>query len=178
VADFSDIGTTSHVIQLAVAPAFLLTAIGAMMSVMTSRLARVIDRARLLEGKLESAAHGRIHTLHCDLGTLSHRAKLINLAITLCASAAIMVCTVIAILFLGNLFLFNMSLPIALLFILAMLMLMVGLVIFLREIFIATASLRIGPRMRTTLSTPPRDADPFASSKKYCPRRCRGVTSA
>lgn len=146
MADFSDIGTTSHVIQLAVAPAFLLTAIGAMMSVMTNRLGRVIDRARLLEGRLDGAAEECLASLHRDLGTLSHRAKLINMAITLCAAAAIMVCTVIAILFLGNLFLFNMSLPIALLFILAMLMLVMGLVIFLREIFIATASLRIGPQ--------------------------------
>lgn len=145
MSDFSDIGTTSHVIQLAVAPAFLLTAIGAMMSVMTNRLARVIDRARLLEGRLESAGQECLDSLHRDLGTLSHRAKLINLAITLCTAAAIVVCSVIAILFLGNLFLFNMSIPIALLFILAMLFLVAGLVIFLREIFIATASLRIGP---------------------------------
>jgi hypothetical protein len=145
VADLRDIGTTSHVIQLAVAPAFLLTAIGAMMSVMTNRLARVIDRARLLEGRLESAAVECLVSLHRDLGTLSHRAKLINLAITLCTAAAIVVCAVIAILFLGNLFQFNMSIPIALLFILAMLFLVAGLVIFLREIFIATASLRIGP---------------------------------
>jgi hypothetical protein len=145
VADFSDIGTTSHVIQLAVAPAFLLTAIGAMMSVMAGRLARVIDRARLLEGRLESATEECLAALHRDLGTLSHRANLINVAITLCTAAAIVVCTVIAILFLGNLFLFNMSIPIALLFILAMLFLVLGLIIFLREIFIATASLRIGP---------------------------------
>lgn len=145
VSDFSDIGTTSHVIQLAVAPAFLLTAIGAMMSVMAGRLARVIDRARLLEGRLEHAADDGLVTLHRDLGTLCHRANLINLAITLCTAAAVVVCTVIAILFLGNLFLFNMSIPIALLFILAMFFLVLGLVIFLREIFIATASLRIGP---------------------------------
>jgi hypothetical protein len=143
--NFNTIGEVSHVIQLAVAPAFLLTAIAAMMTVMTNRLGRLIDRARLLESRLEHGPNENIALLHADLGTLSHRAKLINIAITLCTSTAIMICSVIAILFLGNFFQFNMSIPIALLFILAMLLLVIGLIIFLREIFIATANLRIGP---------------------------------
>lgn len=143
--NFNTIGEVSHVIQLAVAPAFLLTAIAAMMTVMTNRLARLIDRARILEGRLENAPGESVALLHADLGTLSKRAKLINIAITLCTSTAITICTVIAILFLGNFFQFNMSIPIALLFILGMLLLVTGLIIFLREIFIATANLRIGP---------------------------------
>lgn len=143
--NINTIGEVSHVIQLAVAPAFLLTAIAAMMTVMTNRLARLIDRARMLEGRLENAPGESIELLHTDLGTLSHRAKLINIAITLCTTTAIMICTVIAILFLGNFFQFNMSIPIALLFILAMMVLVTGLIIFLREIFIATKNLRIGP---------------------------------
>jgi len=141
----SDIGVVSHVIQLAVAPAFLLTAIGAMMTVMTNRLARVIDRARRLEDVLESAPHERIAGLHADLRTLSWRAKLISRAITLSTSAAIMVCTVIAILFLGNFFQFGIAIPIAMLFVLAMILLVIGMIILLREIFIGTSSLRIGP---------------------------------
>jgi hypothetical protein len=146
--ELSNVGVVTHVIQLAVAPAFLLTAIAAMMTVMTNRLARIIDRARLLEGRLESAASENTSNLHADLATLSHRAKLINTAITLCTTTAIMVCAVIAILFLGNFLQFNISLPIALLFILAMLVLVLGLIIFLREVFLATSSLRIGPHDR------------------------------
>jgi hypothetical protein len=116
-----------------------------MMTVMTNRLARVIDRARRLEDVLESAPHEGVAGLHADLRTLARRAKLISRAITLSTSAAIMVCTVIAILFLGNFFQFGIAIPIALLFILAMLLLVIGMVIFLREIFLGTASLRIGP---------------------------------
>jgi len=142
---FNTIGEVSHIIQLAVAPAFLLTAIASMMTVMINRLARLIDRARLLESRLEHGPNENIVLLHADLGTLSHRAKLINIAITLCTITAVMICSVIAILFLGNFFQFNMSIPIALLFILAMLLLVSGLGIFLREIFIATKNLRIGP---------------------------------
>lgn len=143
--NFNTIGDVSHIIQLAVAPAFLLTAIASMMTVMINRLARLIDRARLLESRLEHAHQEHIAVLHDDLGTLSQRAKLINVGITLCTITAVMICTVIAILFLGNFFQFNMSIPIALLFILAMLVLVIGLIIFLREIFIATKNLRIGP---------------------------------
>ncbi|NVN92014.1 MAG: DUF2721 domain-containing protein [Desulfuromonadales bacterium] len=152
----SNVGEVAHVIQLAVAPAFLLTAIGAMMSVMTSRLARIIDRARLLEGRLENTANENISHLHADLVTLAHRAKLISIAITLCTTTAIMVCAVIAILFLGNFFQFNVSLAIALLFILAMVVLVIGLIIFLREVFIATSSLRIGPDVRGGFRQVPR----------------------
>ena len=145
MSQLSDIGVVSHVIQLAVTPAFLLTAIGSMLTVMTNRLARVIDRARRLEDVLENAPHEGIAALHADLRTLARRSKLISRAITLCTSAAIMICTVIAILFLGNFFQFSIAIPIAMLFVLAMLLLVIGMIILLREIFIGTTSLRIGP---------------------------------
>ena len=54
VRDFQDVGTLARVIQLSVAPVFLLTGIGTMLSVMTNRLGRVIDRARVLEARLEN----------------------------------------------------------------------------------------------------------------------------
>ena len=76
---------------------------------------------------------------------MSRRADLIGHAITLCTSTAVLVCTVIALLFVGDYIRYDMSLPIALLFILAMLLLVLGLINFLREIFIAKARLHIGP---------------------------------
>ena len=78
-----DVSDIAHAIQLAVAPVFLLTAIGALLGVMTNRLGRVIDRARLLEGRLEKASGGDAASLQSHLTILSRRAKLINLAITL-----------------------------------------------------------------------------------------------
>ena len=39
----------THTIQLAVAPVFLLSALGTTLSVLTTRLSRIIDRARLLD---------------------------------------------------------------------------------------------------------------------------------
>ena len=143
--DFQNVGAIAHVIQLSVAPVFLLTAIGTMLSVMTNRLGRIIDRARVLESKLEVAPVEGVPHLHAYLATLSRRAELIGHAITLCTSTAVLVCTVIAILFLGDYLRYDMSIPVALLFILAMVLLVAGLVNFLREIFLAKASLRIGP---------------------------------
>jgi hypothetical protein len=144
--EMSDVSGIAHVIQLAVAPVFLLSGIGAMLAVMTNRLGRVIDRARLLETRLEGVPPELLGAVHANLATLSRRAKLIGRAITLCTMTALLVCTVIAILFSSAFLHFDASIPVALLFIAAMLTFFLGLLWFLREIFVATASLRIGPQ--------------------------------
>ena len=140
------VATVGHAIQLSVAPVFLLTAIGAMLAVMTNRLARVVDRARAVEARLAGEAPGDIASSHEHLRTFSRRAKLINLSITFCTITALFVCAVVATLFIGAFLRFDASVPVAVLFIGAMSTFFVGLLCFLREIFIATASLRIGPR--------------------------------
>jgi Protein of unknown function (DUF2721) len=141
----SDTAVTAvaHVIQLAVAPVFLLSAIGAMLAVMTNRLARVIDRARVLEGRLPTQP-AEAAPLQAQLATLARRARLVSRSITLCTVTALLVCAVIALLFLGAFFAFDASVPVALLFVAAMLAFFAGLLLFLREIFLATSSLRIG----------------------------------
>lgn len=143
----ADAGITgiAHAIQLAVAPVFLLLGIGGMLAVMTSRLARVIDRARVLEGQLRSHA-GEAAPIHAQLATLSRRAALVSWSITLCTITALLVCAVIAILFVGAVLAFDPSVAVALLFIAAMCTFILGLLTFLREIFLATANLRIGTR--------------------------------
>jgi Protein of unknown function (DUF2721) len=145
VFEFSDVAV-AHAIQLAVAPVFLLSGIGAILMVMTNRLGRIIDRARVLEDRLNSASQEARAALHADLATLSRRAKLISCAITLCTATALLVCTVIAVLFLSAFLRFDLSIPVALLFIAAMLAFFLGLLWFLREIYVATVNLRIGPR--------------------------------
>jgi hypothetical protein len=77
---------------------------------------------------------------------LSRRAKLSGCAITLCTMTALLVCTMIAVLFLSTFLHFNASVPVALLFIAAMLCFFLGLMWFLRGFYLATKSLRIGPR--------------------------------
>ena len=142
---FSDVAV-AHAIQLAVAPVFLVTGIGAILAVMTNRLGRVIDRARVLEDRLQGASPEAHAILRADLMVLSRRAKLNGCAITLCTTTALLISSVIAILFLSAFFRFDASIPVVLLFIAAMLCFFLGLLWFLREIYLATMSLRIGPR--------------------------------
>lgn len=136
----SSITSVAHVIQLAVAPVFLLTGVGAILAVLVNRLGRVVDRFRTLE-RSEAAATARV-----EMGILERRARLIHWAIGLCTGCALLVCIVIACLFLGSVTALDLSVPIAVLFVLAMLSLVAGLLCFLREIALATGGIHVVPR--------------------------------
>lgn len=136
------IPAVAHVIQLAVAPVFLLTGIGAMLGVMTNRLSRVVDRTRVLEAQiLESGTTPE--TLRRELKTLFKRAVLASRSITLCTITALLVCAVVALIFIGDFFVFSVRMPVAVLFVVAMVAFFAGLVNFLREIMLATTSIEI-----------------------------------
>ena len=144
MAQETGVTAIAHVIQLAVAPVFLLSAIGAMLAVMTNRLARIVDRARAVERDVALGGVVPDVSVTSQLATLSRRAKLIHHAITLCTVTALLICAVIAVLFLGAFFTLDVSRVIGLLFVAAMLAFFIGLLLFLREITIATATVRIG----------------------------------
>jgi hypothetical protein len=133
-----------HVIQLAVAPVFLLSGVGIVLTVLTNRLARVVDRARRLEDAAESATPDERQRIAGQLATMSYRAKLMNRAITLSTISALLVALVVVTIFLGAFLPFNLTAPIAAMFILAMLALIGALLYFLREVFLAISTLRIG----------------------------------
>ena len=136
----------AHVIQQAVAPVFLFSGVAAMLNVLASRLARVIDRARQLELDYHDLPLGGArHVMRDRLAVLSRRARLTNIAITLCTICALLICLVIVTLFVSALVSISGSRWIAGLFIVAMLALVGGLIAFLQEIFIATATVRIDP---------------------------------
>jgi hypothetical protein len=135
----------AHIIQLAVAPVFLLSGIGVVLTVLTNRMGRIVDRARVLEERLPSAPEPAKPDINAELYTLSRRARLINLAITLSTMCGLLVCLVIVALFVGHLIRLDLSWIISGLFIVSMLAFVVAFVSLLREIFLATASLRIGP---------------------------------
>jgi hypothetical protein len=139
------ITAVAHAIQLAVAPVFLLSGIGATLAVLTNRLSRIIDRGRVLDNQLATSPPDVAASIHGELQALSRRARLISRAITLCTITALLVCAVIATLFVGAFVGFDASVPVALLFVAAMIAFIGGLLAFLREILIATAGLRIGP---------------------------------
>ena len=129
----------AHVIQQAIAPVFLLTGVGAILSVLTNRLARVVDRYRSLNETRndDKASHKK------EIEALSHRARLIHWAISLCTISALFVCIVIAALFVGSETGIDPSGVISTLFIAAMLALIAGLLCFLREIALATGKIEV-----------------------------------
>jgi Protein of unknown function (DUF2721) len=141
----SQIAAIGHVIQLAVAPVFLLTGVSGLLAVLTNRLSRIIDRARALEERLPAGPTAAEAGVDAELRLLSQRARFINRAISLCTTCALLICAVIVALFVGAFLSSDVSVLISLIFIGAMLALFSGLVSFLREIFLATRHLRIGP---------------------------------
>jgi polyferredoxin len=136
----------AHVIQLSIAPVFLLTGIGALLGVLTQRLARIIDRARSVEEALPGADAARGKSFHSELRSLARRARLINRAITLCVLSALLICAVIGGLFITAYYAWSPDLTrvVAGIFGAALLALTAGLLFFLREVYLATATLRFG----------------------------------
>jgi len=135
----ANVTIVAHVIQQAVAPVFLLTGVGAILSVLTNRLARVVDRFRSLNDSSED-----VRTSHKkEIETLSRRARLIHWAISLCTICALFICIVIAALFVGSETGIDPSGTISILFIAAMLALISGLLCFLREIALATGKIEV-----------------------------------
>ena len=140
IAMTSDI---SHVIQLAVAPVFLLAGIGAFVNAFASRLGRIFDRSRSLEVKLADSAPDKRQAIKAELASLGRRSRMAYIGIALDIVAALLVCVLIVVAFAGYFFGFEIRGLIGGLFIAAMLALIGGLIAFLREIFIAVRSLSI-----------------------------------
>lgn len=148
--DQSQVEAIAHVIQMSVAPVFLLAAISGLLTVLTNRLGRVIDRARLIEDRLEKASLKDPGEATEKLRIFSKRASLINHAITLCIICASCICLVVIALFSGGFFEYNTGKLISLLFIIGMTTLFAALLCFLLEIRLATRSLRIGGTTKET----------------------------
>jgi len=141
----STIITVASVIQLAVAPVFLLTGIAGLLGVMATRLGRITDRARVLERRLASTRQPElVETLNQELGKLWRRIRLINRALTLGTLGALLVCVVIVTLFIGDVSQTELSLVITVLFIGAMLSVIGGLLFFIREVYLATSTVQMG----------------------------------
>ena len=134
-----------HLVQASLAPVFLLSGVAATLGVLTNRLSRIVDRARLLEGQLEGHPGQAAH-VHADLNVLSRRAHYINVAISLATIAALLVALVVVALFVNAFFASELGVVIALLFVGAMVCLSAAFIAFFIEVRIAVAALRIGIR--------------------------------
>ncbi|MGO9931859.1 MAG: DUF2721 domain-containing protein [Steroidobacteraceae bacterium] len=135
----------ARLIQIALTPIFLISAIGVILNVLTSRLARIVDRARVMENELcrpDYRPDGR--DMHKALGVLARRARYMNAAIAFITISALFIALVVVMLFVNAFLRWELAAFIACMFILSMLSLAAALSTFLIEVRIATNSLRIG----------------------------------
>ncbi|HEX9010299.1 MAG TPA: DUF2721 domain-containing protein [Holophagaceae bacterium] len=133
----------SHVIQLSVAPVFLLTSIGTILGVLSTRLARIVDRARALTERPQAPLGGRTEDVQAEMRILGRRRRLVNLALSSGTTAALLVCVSIATVFLGAVVKVSVAVAVASMFILAMAAFVAALVFFLREVLLAARSLHL-----------------------------------
>jgi hypothetical protein len=144
------LGDIGHIIQLAIAPVFLLNGVCTNLQVLINRLARIIDRSRVLEDRLDVAYND---TYLNELDVLYRRSHLINLAITLSTACGLFVCLVIALLFIGDTANVTLDKYIAGLFVAAVISLIFSFGFLLREIFIASAAMRAMRHVRRAPKT-------------------------
>jgi hypothetical protein len=150
--NLSDVG---EAIQLALAPVFLLTGIGAMLNVMAGRLARIIDRGRRLTEHPGQPGATDEQVLARALVVLEYRRHLASSAIAACTLSALLVCTVIAALFIEVLLGVELKWFVGIAFTASTLALIVGLGFFLREVLLASKTVRIKLAAMTHPSAPP-----------------------
>ena len=140
----SHITDITHVIQLAIAPVFLLTAIGTLIAVLNIRLGRNIDRRRLMEEELRGSSEDKQtdeqRARQRELRLLARRVRLIYFAMLSAGLGALLVCLVVAGSFVGALVAVDISREVAVLFILAMFAVIGCLGLFLREVYLAVTT--------------------------------------
>ena len=144
---FPAVSTIAQTIQLSLSPVFMLAGIGAFVNVLAGRLARVVDRGRLLES-LHPQSQGPEHDRHvCELRIVDRRIRLINRGLLLAVLSAVTTCSVVTLLFVAELGRLHIGRGVAFAFILAMVLLIAALAAFMVEVRVATHALRIRPEL-------------------------------
>jgi len=136
----------SHVvqaIQLSVAPVFLLAGIGGFLNVCAARLARVVDRARIVEEKITRTRGAEHDRMVQEIRMLDRRISICNACISLAVLSACAICLVVIMLFANQLFVNMLETPIALLFVGAMIAIGVAFALFIVETRIGSSVVRI-----------------------------------
>lgn len=146
--DSSDtVNTIAHLIQLSVAPVFLLAGVAGLLNVFTGRMARIIDRLEKVDSyvnnqKNEENIKKAEEKLKDRRKFLVMRMRNINYAIFFCTTTGLLIAMVIVTMFLSAMYDFKDSFFIAIFFIVAMISLIFSLLLFLREIYHTTSFIK------------------------------------
>jgi hypothetical protein len=130
----------TRAIQLAVAPVFLLTAIGAIINALMGRLGRAVDRRRKLEELLSAFEGDTRVSMERELAVLERRIKLVFWGMSFAVLSALLVCVLIGTAFIGAIVAVDLAKPVAGMFVLAIAALTGCLLAFLREVALAATS--------------------------------------
>jgi MFS family permease len=133
----------AHTIQLAVTPVFLLSGLAALLNVFAGRLARAVDRSRVIQARFPELDRDGLERARDELRTLDRRMRLITGSILLSTMSAVAVCLVVTLLFVSRLAGGGYARTVAVLFIAAMALLVAALVLFLVEVRLGNAAIRL-----------------------------------
>ncbi len=135
----------AHLIQLALGPVFLISGVGITLSMLTTRLSRIVDRARTLEDRREATTDvEKQKVIDKDLRVILRRSRYINGAIALCTTSALLTALVVTLLFASEFTPMSVGAVIAVMFVSSTLCLSSAFIMFLIEVRIATNTLRFG----------------------------------
>lgn len=136
------------IIELSVAPVFLLAGVAGFLNVMSGRLGRIVDRARVVEVRESGLRDPKLRAIaHRELVVLWRRVNIINWSIGFCTASGLLVCTLIVSLFIGGFWGLYIGALIVVFFVLALVLLIIALTYFLKEVQLATRTLRIGKEL-------------------------------
>ena len=135
IARTSDTASVQKILQISLAPVFLLAAIGAFLNVMNGRLIWLTERVDRLD---EREKMGRHDPALEELPVLKRRQTYAHSAVTLSTIAALLICTVVALLFISAFIRPPIGTYVAVVWISAMALVFASLLCFLLETKFAT----------------------------------------
>lgn len=141
-----DLNNITHLVQLALTPAFLLSGIGAVLAVLSARLMRVVDRSHQIEDRIKLGALENLYSK--DLEILNKRCKAIHLALYFCTFAAFCICAVICMIYIGKIYFDSSATGIAVgwLFAISMGSLTISLFLLMQEIRICAQCIQVSSK--------------------------------
>lgn len=141
-----DLNNITHLVQLALTPAFLLSGIGAVLAVLSARLMRVVDRSHQIEDRIKLGALENLYSE--DLEILNKRCKAIHLALYFCTFSAFCICAVICMIYIGKIYFDSSATGIAVgwLFAISMGSLTISLFLLMQEIRICAQCIQVGSK--------------------------------
>ena len=138
-----DVSTIAQTIQLSLGPVFMLAGIGALLNVLAGRLARIVEGAPARAARHPRATRRAPDPQVWGMRRRDPRNTIINWALYLAVSSAVMTCTVVAMLFVAELANLRIGQFVAVAFVLAMVLLITALVSFMVEVRISLKAIQI-----------------------------------